>query len=68
MHRPAVDASLLGARHVIKGPPANIVDELHEFETLGCGHVALEVSYTTFPAIMKTIDVLASQVKPKLGA
>ena len=67
VHRAAVDTSLLGNRHVLRGAPAKITDELRTFAELGCGHVALEVSYTTYPAIMKTIDVLASQVKPKLG-
>ena len=67
VHRPAVDMSLLGSRYVVRGSPAKVVDELHAFRELGCGHVALEVSYSTFPAIMKTIDVLASQVKPKLA-
>ena len=67
VHRPAVDMGLLGNRYVVRGSPAKIVDELHAFEELGCGHVALEVSYSTFPAIMKTIDVLASRVKPKLA-
>jgi hypothetical protein len=29
-------------------------------------HVALEVSYSTYPAILETIDVVAAEVKPRL--
>ena len=37
-------------------------------EALGCGHVALEVSYSTFPAILETIDLIAEKVRPKLAS
>jgi len=30
------------------------------------GHVALEVSYSVYPAILDTIDLLAEVVKPAL--
>jgi hypothetical protein len=30
------------------------------------GHVALEVSYSVYPAILDTIDLLAETVKPAL--
>jgi probable F420-dependent oxidoreductase len=68
IHRPAVDMNLIRGRHVIQGSVAQVTEELREFQRLGCGHVALEVSYTTFPAILETIEVLATRVKPQLDA
>ena len=68
VHRPAVDMTLLRGRHVLGGSVARIVEELRGFEALGCGHVALEVSYSTYPAIMRTLDILAEQVRPRLEA
>ena len=61
VHRPAVDMSFLRGRHVIGGPPARIVEELRGFRDAGCEHVALEVSYSTYPAILETIDVIAER-------
>jgi probable F420-dependent oxidoreductase len=66
VHRPAVDMSLMRGRYAITGSVSRIVDELRGFEALGCGHVALEVSYSTYPAILDTIEILAREVKPRL--
>jgi probable F420-dependent oxidoreductase len=66
IHRPAVDQALLGARHVLRGPLANIVRELRQYQTAGCEHVALEVSYSTYPAILETIDIIAEEIRPAL--
>lgn len=66
IHRPAVDAALLGTRHVLRGPVAGIARELRQYQAAGCEHVALEVSYSTYPAILDTIDVIAEQVRPAL--
>jgi probable F420-dependent oxidoreductase len=59
VHRPAVDMSLIRGRHTLTGSVKRIVDELRGFHALDCGHVALEVSYATFPAILETIDRIA---------
>jgi probable F420-dependent oxidoreductase len=66
IHRPAVDAALLGTRHVLRGPVTGIVRELRQYQSAGCEHVALEVSYSTYPAILDTIDVIAEQIRPAL--
>ena len=34
------------------------------FQALGCQHIALEVSYSTYPAILQTIDVIAERRRP----
>jgi len=68
VHRPAVDMELLRGRHVISGSPARIAEELRGFEALGCSHVALEVSYSTYPAILRTIEILATKVRPLVAA
>jgi hypothetical protein len=31
-------------------------------------HVALEVSYSTYPAIHETIDLIAGQIRPALSS
>jgi len=64
LHRAAVDPKLLGARHRLTGPVSKVVDELGSFEALGVSHVALEVSYSTYPAILDTIDAIASEIRP----
>ena len=67
VHRPAVDMSLLRGRHVVGGPVAAIVEELRGFRALGCQHIALEVSYATYPAIVETIDVIAERLRPAVA-
>jgi alkanesulfonate monooxygenase SsuD/methylene tetrahydromethanopterin reductase-like flavin-dependent oxidoreductase (luciferase family) len=69
VHRPAVDMALIHGRgrHVLGGPLAKIVEELRGFQALGCEHVALEVSYSTYPAILQTIDVIAEQLRPAVA-
>jgi len=37
-----------------------------EYQRLGVSHMALEVSYSVYPAILETIDLLAEVVKPAL--
>jgi probable F420-dependent oxidoreductase len=66
IHRPAVDPALLGTRHVVRGPITNVARELRQYQSSGCDHVALEVSYSTYPAILETIDVLAEEIRPAL--
>ena len=67
VHRPAVDMSLLRGRHTLNGTAKQIADELAGFKALGCGHVALEVSYSTFPAIFETIDQIAGKIRPRVS-
>jgi probable F420-dependent oxidoreductase len=66
IHRPAVDPALLGTRHVVRGPIAAAAKELRQYQTAGCSHVALELSYSTYPAILDTIDILAEEIRPLL--
>jgi probable F420-dependent oxidoreductase len=67
IHRPAVDMSLLRGRHALQGSVATVTEALRGFQALGVSHVALEVSYTTYPAILETIDVVADAVRPRLA-
>lgn len=66
IHRAAVDMSLLRGRHAIRGPVERVVEELRAYQALGCRHVALDVSFTTYPAILETLDLLAGEVMPRL--
>ena len=66
VHRPAVDMALMRGRHALAGSVARVTEELRGFQALGVSHVALEVSYSTYPAILETIDLLAREVKPAL--
>jgi probable F420-dependent oxidoreductase len=68
VHRPAVDMALIRGRHVIGGSVAKIVEELRGYQALGCEHIALEVSYSTYPAIHETIDVIAERLRPAVAA
>ena len=68
VHRTAVDLAFLRGRHVIGGPVARIVDELRGFRDAGCQHIALEVSYSTYPSILDTIDVIAERLRPHVVA
>jgi probable F420-dependent oxidoreductase len=67
VHRPAVDMSLIRGRHVIGGSPARILEELRGYQALGCQHIALEVSYSTYPAILETIDVIGERLRPSVA-
>ena len=67
VHRAAVDMALIRGRHVIGGSPATIVEELRGYRALGCEHIALEVSYSTYPAIMDTIEVIADRLRPEVA-
>jgi probable F420-dependent oxidoreductase len=66
VHRPAVDPGLLGTRYAVRGPVANILKDLRAYQAAGCSHVALEVSYSTYPAILETIDILVEEIGPAL--
>ena len=68
VHRPAVDMGLIRGRHTLNGSVTQIADELRGFRDLDCGHVALEVSYSTFPAILETIDLIANKIRPQLAS
>ena len=69
VHRAAVDMELIRGRgrHVLGGPVAKIVEELRGFQALGCEHVALEVSYSTYPSILQTIDIIAERMRPQVA-
>ena len=67
VHRAAVDMGLIRGRHTLNGSAKQIAEELRGFQALGCGHVALEVSYSTFPAILETIDLVADEIKPRVA-
>ena len=68
VHRPAVDPALLGTRHILRGSVASIVRELRQYQAAGLAHVALEVSYSTFPAILETMDIIVEEVRPGVEA
>lgn len=67
VHRAAVDPELLGSRHALRGPVASVVRDLRAYQAAGCSHVALEVSYSTYPAILDTIDIVVDEIRPALG-
>jgi len=69
VHRAAVDMGLIRGRgrHVLAGPVAKILEELRGYQAVGCEHIALEVSYATYPAILKTIDVIAERLRPQVA-
>ncbi len=68
IHRPGTDMGYLRGRHAIHGTARQVVESLRAYAALGVSHVALDVSFTTYPAILETIDILAHEVRPALGA
>jgi probable F420-dependent oxidoreductase len=66
VHRAAVDPALLGTRHVVRGSLQSVTREMRAYHAAGCSHVAVELSYSTFPAIVDTIDLLAEEVAPSV--
>ena len=66
VHQWAVDEKLLRGRHAIRGTARQIAGQLAEYQRLGISHMALEVSYSVYPAILETIDILAEEIKPAL--
>jgi probable F420-dependent oxidoreductase len=67
IHRPGSDMTYLRGRHAIDGTARQVVEALRGYAALGVSHVALDVSLTTYPAILETIDVLARDVRPALA-
>jgi probable F420-dependent oxidoreductase len=67
VHRPAADMSFLRGRYAVHGRARDVVETLRGFADAGCRHVALDVSLTTYPAILETIDALAGEVRPALA-
>ena len=57
----------LRGRHAIHGTVRQVVEALRGYAAAGVSHVALDVSLSTYPAILETIDVLAQEVRPALG-
>ena len=66
VHEWAVDEKFLRGRHALRGTIRQVAGQLAEYQRLGVDHVALEVSYSTYPAIFETIDLIAEEVKPVL--
>jgi probable F420-dependent oxidoreductase len=66
VHQWAVDEKLLRGRHTVRGTARQIAGQLAEYQRLGISHMALEVSYSVYPAILETIDILAEEIKPAL--
>jgi probable F420-dependent oxidoreductase len=66
VHQWAVDQKLLRGRHTVRGTARQIAGQLAEYQRLGVSHMALEVSYSIYPAIFETIDILAEEIKPAL--
>src|SRR5262245_54949531 len=66
VHRWAVDEAFLRGRHTVRGTVAQVTEQLAEYQRLGVSHMPLEVSYSVYPAIAETIDLLAREVKPAL--
>jgi len=66
VHEWAVDEKFLRGRHALRGTLRQVAGQLAEYQRLGIDHVALEVSYSTYPAILETIDLIADEVKPVL--
>jgi probable F420-dependent oxidoreductase len=66
VHQWAVDEKLLRGRHTVRGTARQIAGQLAEYQRLGVSHMALEVSYSVYPAILETIDILAEEIKPAL--
>jgi probable F420-dependent oxidoreductase len=66
VHRPAVDMGLLANRYALTGSIRQVTAALREFAALGVGHVALEVSYSTYPGILETIDVIGDEIRAGL--
>ncbi|MBI1737353.1 MAG: LLM class flavin-dependent oxidoreductase, partial [Candidatus Rokubacteria bacterium] len=67
VHRWAVDEKLLRGRHGVRGTVEQVTEQLAAYQRLGMAHVALEVSYSVYPAILETIELLATEVKPALA-
>ncbi len=66
VHRDAVDPGLLGSRYALRGPLASVVRDLRAYQAAGCSHVALEVSYGTYPSIVETLDIVVDEIGPAL--
>ena len=55
-----------GKRHLNRRD-AEIARDLRAYRAAGCSHVALEVSYSTYPAIMETLDIVVEEILPALA-
>jgi probable F420-dependent oxidoreductase len=66
VHQWAVDQKFLRGRHTVRGTLTQVTEQLAEYQRLGVSHMALEVSYAVYPAILATIDLLAREVKRAL--
>ncbi|MFB3817007.1 MAG: TIGR03619 family F420-dependent LLM class oxidoreductase [Candidatus Methylomirabilales bacterium] len=67
VHEPAADMGLLAGRHMVQGSVPQVIEALKRYWALGCSHVALDVAYTSYPAILETIDILVRDVKPAVA-
>jgi probable F420-dependent oxidoreductase len=68
VHRPAADMGLLRGRYAIRGSIGQVTEILRGYRDLGASHAVLDVSLSTYPAILETIDLLAQDVRPALRA
>ena len=52
VHRWAVDQEFRRGRHTVRGTHAQVTEQLVEYQRLGVSHMALEISYSVYPAIL----------------
>ena len=67
IHRPGSDMGYLRGRPAIHGTTRQVVEALQRSRPSASPTWRLDVSLTTYPAILETLDVLAREIRPVLG-
>ncbi len=54
-------------RAPLAGSPAQIVEDLNAYVTVGVQHFVLDFSVSTVPAMLEVLDRFAADVRPHVG-
>jgi alkanesulfonate monooxygenase SsuD/methylene tetrahydromethanopterin reductase-like flavin-dependent oxidoreductase (luciferase family) len=55
-------------RPLLSGPPAQVVEDLCAYATVGVEHFVLDFSVATLPAMLEVLDRFAAEVRPQVRA
>lgn len=62
----AIDTTRLFSRPHLRGTVDRVIEELKGYQALGCEHIVIELAYLSFPSLMKSMDIVAEEIRPRV--
>lgn len=63
----AIDTTRLFSRPHFRGSVEQVVNDIKGYQALGCEHLVLELAYLSFPTLIKSMDIVAEEIRPRVN-